>query len=188
MIKRNDLAFITIKFDGVNANVEIIEKVLKPEIIPKNEPSNIIADKTGIISQINVLSGVKKVNVGDTVVEGDVLVEGIMEMTKKPEKTQYVHSQAEIKARIWYEEEQKMKIQGNLDISQFEHFAYLIACDKIKRKMNKNAEIIDEKVTYEYGEDYVIAKVIIETIETIGEEVPRGPNELSVGANPCGRP
>jgi similar to stage IV sporulation protein len=171
MIKRDDLAFITIKFDGVNANVEITEKVLKPEIVPKNEPSNIIADKTGIISQINVLSGVKKVNVGDTVIEGDILVEGIMEMTKLPEKTQYIHSQAEIKARIWYEEEQKMKAEGNLDISQFEHYAYLIACDKIKRQMNENTEIIDEKVTYAYGEDFVIAKVIIETLETIGKSV-----------------
>ena len=36
--------------------------------------------------------------------------------------------------------------------------------------MNENAEIIDEKVTYAYGEDYVIAKVIIETLESIGEQ------------------
>jgi len=170
MIEREDLAFITISFDGVSANVEIKEKKLKPEVETKNDPTNIIANKAGIISMINVLSGVKKVNVGDTVVPGDILVEGIMEMIKQPEKTQYLHSEAEIKARIWYEEEQKMKIEGNLDISQFEHFAYLIACDKIKRQMSENAEIIEEKVTYAYGEDFVIAKVVMETLETIGEE------------------
>lgn len=172
MIQREDLAFITIKFDGINANVEIKEKKLKPEIELQNQATNIIANKTGIISQINVLSGVKKVNVGDTVMPGDILVEGIMEMTKLPEKTQYIHSEAQIKARVWYEEEQKMKIEGNLDVSQFEHYAYLIACDKIKREMDKNAEIIDEKVTYAYGEDFVIAKVIIETLESIGESQP----------------
>jgi len=169
MIGRDDLAFIAISFDGVNANVEIKEKKLKPEIEAKNEPTNIIADKTGIIAEINVLSGLKKVNVGDTVLQGDVLVEGIMEMTKVPEKTQLVRAEAEIKARIWYEEEQKMKIEGNLEVSQFEHFAYLIACDKIKRQMNENAEIVDEKVTYSYGEDFVMAKVVIETLEIIGE-------------------
>jgi len=170
MIQREDLAFITIKFDGVSANVEIKEKNIKPEIEPKDEATNIIANKTGIIETINVLSGVKNVNVGDTVIPGDILVKGIMEMTKQPEKTQYINAEAQIKARIWYEEEQKMKIEGNLDISQFEHYAYLIACDKIKRQMNINAEIIDEKVTYAYGEDFVIAKVVIETIEPIGEE------------------
>lgn len=168
MIQRNDLAFITIKFEGVNANVEIVEKVLKPQVVPKDEASNIVAEKTGIIAEINVLNGTKKVNVGDTVVQGDVLVEGIMRMEKLPEKTQYVHSQAEIKARIWYQEEQKMNIEGELDINQFEHFAYLIACDKIKRQMGEDAQIVDEKVTYAYGENFVIAKVIIETIESIG--------------------
>lgn len=172
MIEREDLSFITINFDGVNANVEIKEKVLKPQIEPKNEYSNIIAKKTGIISEINVLSGIKKVNVGDTVLKGDLLVEGKMEMIKKPEKTRLVHAEAEIKARIWYEEEQKMKIEGNLDISQFEHFAYLIACDKIKEQMAENAEIIDETVEYAYGEDFVIAKVTIETLEEISESVP----------------
>lgn len=170
MIQREDLAFITIKFDGISANVEIKEKKIKPEIEAKNKHTNIVSNKAGIIAQINVLTGVKKVNVGDTVVPGDILVEGIMEMTKQPEKTQYVHAEAEIKARIWYEEEQKMKIEGNLDISQFEHYAYLIAYDKIKRQMNENAEIIDEKVTYAYGEDFIIAKVVIETLESIGEQ------------------
>jgi sporulation protein YqfD len=177
MIQRDDLAFITIKFDGVNANIEIKEKKMKPQIEAKNDPTNIIADKSGIISEINVLTGVKKVNIGDTVQKGDLLVEGIMEMTKQPEKTQYVHAEAQIKARVWYEEEQKIKIEGNLDISQFEHFAYLIACDKIKRQMCENAEIVDEKVTYAYGEDLVIAKVIMETLEEIGEQVPMVPNE-----------
>jgi len=168
MIEREDLSFITIGFDGINANVEIKEKKIKPEVEPKDQPTNIIADKTGIIAKINVLSGLKKVNVGDTVMPGDILVEGIVEMIKQPEKTQYVHSEAEITARIWYEEEQKMKVEGNIDISQFEHYAYLIACDKIKRQMDENAEIVDEKVTYAYGEDFVIAKVVIETLEKIG--------------------
>lgn len=168
MIQRNDLAFITIKFEGVNANVEIVEKVLKPEVVPKNEASNIIAEKAGIIAEINVLNGTKKVNIGDTVEKGDILVEGIIQMEKLPEKTQHVHSQAEIKARIWYEEEQKMNIEGELDINQFEHFAYLIACDKIKRQMSDDAQIVNENVTYAYGENFVIAKVIIETIESIG--------------------
>ena len=65
-----------------------------------------------------------------------------------------------------------MKIEGNFDISQFEYYAYLIACDKIKRQMNENAEIIDEKVTYAYGEDFVIANVVMETLESIGETQP----------------
>lgn len=168
MIERDDISFITIKFDGINANVEIKEKKIKPEI-EKNNPTNIVADKTGIIAKIDVLSGMKRVNVGDTVMPGDILVEGVMEMTKQPEKTQYIQAEATIKARIWYEEEQKMKIEGNLDISEFEHFAYLIACDKIKRQMNENAEIVDEKVAYSYGEDFIIAKVVIETLEAVGK-------------------
>jgi hypothetical protein len=46
----------------------------------------------------------------------------------------------------------------------------LIAYDKIKRQMSENAEIVDEKITYAYGEDFVMAKVVIETLESIGEQ------------------
>ena len=44
-------------------------------------------------------------------------------------------------------------------------------------QMDNNAEIVDEKVTYAYGEDFVIANVVIETLEKIGEEVPMLFNE-----------
>ena len=50
-----------------------------------------------------------------------------------------------------------MKIEGNLDISEFEHFAYLIACDKIKRQMNKNAEIVVSADNMEIYKKPVIA-------------------------------
>ena len=39
----------------------------------------IIADKDGIIEKISVRKGMKKVEVGDSVCRGDILVSGIME-------------------------------------------------------------------------------------------------------------
>lgn len=66
-LHRDDIAWIGIKMTGTNAIVEVVEADKKPEIINESEYCNIISDKEGIITKINVQNGTALVKVGDIV-------------------------------------------------------------------------------------------------------------------------
>lgn len=99
-LNRDDIAWIGINVKGTNAIVNIKESEPAPEVIDENEYCNIIADKTGMITKINVQNGTPAVQVGDIVEAGDVLVNGYLE--GQYTGIRYVHSIADIEARIWY--------------------------------------------------------------------------------------
>jgi len=95
----DDISWIGINIKGVKAEVEIVEKVLKPHIIPKNEPVNIVAAKDGIVEEIVLKDGFLAVQKGDTVRKGQMLVSGISE--SKQGDIMLVHSQADVKLKTW---------------------------------------------------------------------------------------
>jgi len=68
-LQRSDIAWIGIHLKGTNAIIEIVEADKKPEIIDENEYCNIISDKAGMITKINVQNGTALVQVGDIVNE-----------------------------------------------------------------------------------------------------------------------
>ena len=104
-LQRDDIAWIGINLKGTNAIIEIKEADKPPEIINEDEYCNIISNKNGSITKINVQNGTASVNVGDIVKTGDILVLGYME--GKYTGTRYVHSTADIEARVWYSKKDK---------------------------------------------------------------------------------
>jgi len=102
MIDIKELAWVSIDLSGTKAIVEVSERAMPPKIVEKNVPCNIIADKDGIIKSIFVKAGTPLVKEGETVKKGDLLVSGIV--ISKSNITRFVHAQADIKARTWYEE------------------------------------------------------------------------------------
>ena len=99
-MERKDIAWIGIDIKGTNAIVEIVETEKKPEIVKSDEYCNIISEKSGVITKINVSNGTAKVKVGDIVKKGDILVEGKLE--GKYTDPIYVHATAEIEIKTWY--------------------------------------------------------------------------------------
>ena len=107
---REDIAWCGIDFKGTNAILEIVKATPKPEIVNSEEYCNIISDKEGIITKINVQNGTAAVKVGDMVKKGTVLVNGYLE--GKYTGIRYVHSNADIEAKVWYSKKRKIpKIQ-----------------------------------------------------------------------------
>lgn len=104
-LNRNDLAWIGIDIEGTNVIVTIVEARKEPEIMDENTPSNIVADKNGVISKMIVRNGTARVNVGDTVSVGDILVEGVME--GKYTGIREVGSDADIFVVSTYEKQKK---------------------------------------------------------------------------------
>lgn len=104
-LARNDLAWIGIDIKGTNVIVTVVESIQEPEIIDENTPCNIVADKSGTISKMVVRNGTPRVNVGDEVSVGDLLVEGVME--GKYTGIRQVNSDADIYVVSYYEKEKK---------------------------------------------------------------------------------
>lgn len=97
-INRDDVLWIGINTKGVKVTVEIVEREIKEK--KSNIPCNIIAEKDGIIEKISVRSGTKKVEVGESVCKGDILVSGIME--SEYSESIMVTADADIKIKTWY--------------------------------------------------------------------------------------
>lgn len=107
-LSRDDVAWIGITVKGTNAIVKVKEADKAPNILDENKYCNIIADKTGMITKINVQNGTATVKVGDIVEKGMTLVNGYLE--GKYTGTRYVHGAAEIEAKIWYTKKEKASL------------------------------------------------------------------------------
>ena len=105
-LEREDIAWIGIELKGTNAIVKIVKADEKPEIIDEDEYCNIVSNKTGIITKINVQEGTANVKVGDTIKTGDILINGWME--GKFTGIRYVHARGEIEAKVWYTKNKKI--------------------------------------------------------------------------------
>ena len=113
-LDREDIAWIGITVKGANAIVKIKEAAKAPEVIDENKFCNIVANKTGMITKINVQNGTANVKVGDIVEEGDILVNGYLE--GKYTGTRYVHGAATVEAKIWYTKKEKAMLKQQIPV------------------------------------------------------------------------
>ena len=113
-LNRDDIAWIGITVKGTNAIVKIKETEKAPKVIDKNAYCNIVADKYGMITEINVQNGTAGVSVGDIVEPGQILVNGYLE--GKYTGLRYVHSLATIKAKIWYTKKEKAALKQEIPV------------------------------------------------------------------------
>ena len=133
---RNDISWVGAKIKGTNFILELVKAEEKPEIIDESKITNIISNKTGVITRICVESGTAKVNVGDEVNKDDVLVEGVME--GKYTGVRYVNSRADIYAKVTYSKEESKKLEEYVNIQTGnEYNNYKIIFNNFKINLNK---------------------------------------------------
>ena len=110
-IKLSDsrISWIGIELEGTNAKISIVEAIPKPEILDENELCDIVAEKDGIITQIDVTNGTAIVQVGDIVEKGNKLIAGWME--GKYTGVRYMHATGRVLAKVWYSEEKEEKFE-----------------------------------------------------------------------------
>lgn len=190
-LERDDVAWVGIDIKGTNAIIKIVEADAKPEIINEEEYCNIVADKDAMITKITARNGTPVVTEGSVVKKGDVLIAGWLE--GKYTGKQYVHSQGEIEAKVWYTATEKVDLKeskkvetGNEEnkysvkinnfqinlpksIPNFEKYDTIEASKKLK--LFSNFYLPFELVTYtykEYKEETIIHS--IEEAKQIGEK------------------
>ena len=101
MTEIDEIAWISVQIKGTTAHVEVKERDPKPEIFPKDEPCDIVALRDAVIESIDALNGDRLVTAGEIVRRGQLLVSGVLESENAG--IRFVHSDAEITARTWYE-------------------------------------------------------------------------------------
>lgn len=199
-LKRDDLSWVGITVKGTNVIITVKEGIETPEIIDKNEVCNIIASKDATISKMVVQNGTARVNVGDEVKAGDLLVEGIMESEISDPRP--VHAEADIYGKFYFEKEKKesfvqnekvktgneeqkneicinnFKINLYKRVSNFENYDTISASKKIKLFSNFYIPIEIKKITNietkmvqkTYSEEELKDKIIKELEEELEKE------------------
>ena len=196
-LQRNDIAWIGISIKGTNAIIEIKETHEAPEILDKDEYCNIVSNKNANITKVNVQNGTAAVNVGDIVKVGDILVSGYME--GKYTGIRYVHSSADIEAKVWHSKKDKFyfnqeiqvptgateeKYSLNLNnfkinlyktLSKFENYDTINESKKLMLFSNFYLPVeITKKTNYEYqkqNKTYTEEELIENTVQEIEKEI-----------------
>ncbi|MBQ9609985.1 MAG: sporulation protein YqfD [Lachnospiraceae bacterium] len=104
--KYDNIAWISCELKGTRLNISINETI-SPEMIKENtSPCNIIAMKSGIVTDIVLESGTRVVNKGDEVKKGDILITGAINLYNDYDElieTSYVPANGEIYAICSYD-------------------------------------------------------------------------------------
>lgn len=98
LLELPELSWIALNMDGSTIRVEVHEAVEPPEAIDPKTPCNVVSTGTGRIVSIHVYEGQGTVEVGDTVLAGDVVVSGLVEDSLG--KISFRHARADVIAEI----------------------------------------------------------------------------------------
>lgn len=96
----DELAWMWVDIRGVSAKVKIRERKPHLDLIPINEPSDVIAMHSGLIEKMQVYCGVPLLKEGQSVQKGDVIVTGVFRSENENIPTYYHHATADITLRL----------------------------------------------------------------------------------------
>ena len=103
LLETPELTWLSINLLGSHADVEVKEKVQKPDSGDKTRPCNIKARTDGVVTKINAARGTAAVKTGSGVVRGDILVSGVS--PGKQNDVRWVHAEAEVFADVYSKKE-----------------------------------------------------------------------------------
>lgn len=111
--KFDSISWINCTTDGVRATIKLAEATDSKPVITPQTPTDIIADKDCVITDITIRSGMPAVRIGDSIVKGDLLVSGTLvpvgfEENREPS---FVHSSAEIRGKVKETKQIKIPLQ-----------------------------------------------------------------------------
>ncbi len=101
LLREPALHWLTVNISGSVAEVRLLPRTEKPEILREGDAAELCAAKTGIVRRVSALRGEALVQPGQAVTEGEVLVAGRVEsLTDEP---RLLRAEGEVWADTWYE-------------------------------------------------------------------------------------
>ena len=101
LIELPELAWATVNIYGSRAEVIVRERVPKPEIWRADTPVDVVAKKTGFITEVRTLNGTARVRPGSAVTEGETLISGAVESAYGGARK--IHATGVVRAETYYE-------------------------------------------------------------------------------------
>lgn len=106
LIELEDLSFLSVNLYGCRAQVQVREAVKAPERPDNTVPADLVSVAGGIITQVTATAGQPLVQEGQTVLPGDVLVTGFMDLPEigysETDAGMYVvRASGQVWARTW---------------------------------------------------------------------------------------
>lgn len=101
-----DLCYLAVNVRGCRAYVQVRERVRPPERVNERVPTNVIARRAGLVTEVRALDGERKVLPGTMVQAGQLLIAGVVDTvgTENPSvATRFLAGKGTVRARTWYE-------------------------------------------------------------------------------------
>ncbi|MEG1999955.1 MAG: sporulation protein YqfD [Evtepia sp.] len=140
LLAMDELSFFSLNLHGVRAEVIVRERTPTPKIVKENLPTDVRAAATGIIQHMEVRTGEAMFKEGDTVIEGDILIAGEMDI-KEPEYgtmdlgTVLTHAQGRVIARTFRTITAKIPLSTAIKQPSNQEF-YRLSLDFFGRRIN----------------------------------------------------
>lgn len=103
------VAWVGVHIKGTRAELEVVERTL-PE--KPAGAAHLVASKDGVVEEVIVYKGNSRIQVGDVVQKGQILVSGIITGSQGSE---LVRAEGEIRARVWYDAYASVPLQEHQD-------------------------------------------------------------------------
>lgn len=104
LLKVDKIGWLSVNIVGSHINVEIKEKIEKPEL-ENTAPCNLKANADGVITKVTAGEGIAQVKVGSGVAKGDLLVSGVNLTSQNT--VRYVRAKGEVLADVISDKELK---------------------------------------------------------------------------------
>jgi similar to stage IV sporulation protein len=119
LLAMEELSFFSVNVHGTRAEVIVREAAPKPPLVDEVTPTNVVSTATGIITHMEVEKGAPMFKEGETVMEGEVLISGLIDIQEAAYSnadlgTSLVHAQGRAWARTWRTHEAKIPLTAKV--------------------------------------------------------------------------
>ena len=113
LLRFSDISWVSVGVEGTDVTIKLAETIEKAERIDRETPCDIVAAQDGVIVQITAERGTPKVQAGDVVKKGDILIssELIIGLEGEEQHTAYTAAEGMITARIWQKLTEEMPLR-----------------------------------------------------------------------------
>ena len=101
LVRLPQLAWATVNIHGSRAEVIVRERVPKPELFDEDVHVDLVAEKTGFVTEVRALSGTARVRPGSAVLPGEILISGSADSAFAGQRE--LHAVGSVTAETYYE-------------------------------------------------------------------------------------
>lgn len=101
LLELPDLSWLVVNVKGCTAHVQVLERQRPPRAVQEDEITNVVAQRSGLVTEIRALDGKAQVARGSSVTEGQLLISGVVDTERQG--VRLAHGMGQVWARTWYD-------------------------------------------------------------------------------------